>query len=184
LWLIGDGPLRSHLEALVRQHDLTRRVRFLGFRNSHEVPTVMADLDILVLPSRREARGLVAVEAMVSGAATIVSSATGVWGPGDMLQHEETGLVYSVGEIDALTASLLRLMDDPALRARIRWSSPRRSRRRCSPSVAARAPPRTCSPPGPFATRPSRRQPAFQGDRNELSNRRPGTAACGPSAGY
>jgi glycosyltransferase involved in cell wall biosynthesis len=116
LWLVGDGAERSRLESLVTRRGLAERVRFLGFRNTDEMPDLIAAMDMLVMPSRREPRGLVAVEAMAAGVATIVSSATGVWGPGDLVQHEHTGLVYPVGNIPALTSWLRRLLEDHAFR--------------------------------------------------------------------
>ncbi len=119
LWLIGDGPLRPELTELVRRRGLTERVRFAGFRNTDELPSLMSSVDIMVMPSRREPRGLVAVEAMAAGAATVVSTATGVWGPGDVLQHEHSGLVSPAGDVDALAKCLLRLMDDHHLRGRL-----------------------------------------------------------------
>jgi len=122
LWLIGDGPLRAHLEAIVDEHGLGGRVRFLGFRNTDEIPRLMSAIDVMVMPSRLEPRGLVAVEAMAAGAATIVSSATGLWGAGDIVQHEETGLVYPVRDVGALTGCLMRLMEDPELREKLSTS--------------------------------------------------------------
>jgi glycosyltransferase involved in cell wall biosynthesis len=119
LRLIGDGPLRMEIEALVDEHGLRDRVRFLGFKNTDELPPLFSEIDIMVMPSRREARGLVAIEAMAAGAAVIVSSATGVWGPGDAVEHERSGLVYPVGDIDALAQCLHRLMNDRALRSRL-----------------------------------------------------------------
>jgi glycosyltransferase involved in cell wall biosynthesis len=119
LRLIGDGPLRLEIEALVDEHGLRERVRFLGFRNTGELPALFGDIDIMVMPSHREARGLVAIEAMAAGAAVIVSSATGVWGSGDAVEHERSGLVYPVGDIDALAQCLHRLMNDRALRIRL-----------------------------------------------------------------
>lgn len=119
LRLIGDGPLRPSIESLVSTHQLRDRVRFLGFRNTDEIPELLSEVDVMVMPSRVEPRGLVAIEAMAAGAAVVVSSATGVWGPGDVLQHEETGLVFPAGDVDALTQCLRRLMTDKALRDRL-----------------------------------------------------------------
>jgi glycosyltransferase involved in cell wall biosynthesis len=119
LRLIGDGPLRPEIEALVGEYGLRDKVRFLGFRNTDELPALFGDIDIMVVPSHREARGLVAIEAMAAGAAVIVSSATGVWGPGDAVEHERSGLVYPSGDIDALARCLRRLMNDEALRIRL-----------------------------------------------------------------
>jgi glycosyltransferase involved in cell wall biosynthesis len=119
VWLVGDGPLRAHLESVVDRYGLRDRVRFLGFRNNDEVPELMAALDVLVLPSRREAQGLVAVEALAAGTATVVSSATGVWGQGDAIEDGTTGLVYPAGDIAALASCLRRLLDDAGLRRRL-----------------------------------------------------------------
>ncbi|MCH7230594.1 glycosyltransferase family 4 protein [Glycomyces sp. L485] len=119
LRLIGDGPLRPELESLVGECGLRDRVRFLGFKNTDELPALFADVDIMVVPSHLEARGIVAVEAMAAGAAVVVSSATGVWGPGDVLEHERSGLVFPAADTGALTACLQRLMRDGDLRARL-----------------------------------------------------------------
>lgn len=119
LWLIGEGPRRDTLDALVHRHGLASRVRFLGFRNSDQMPGLMAAIDVFVLASHREPRGLVVVEAMAAGAAAVVSSATGVWGPDDVVVPEHSGLVFPVGDVGALTRCLLRLLDEPALRARL-----------------------------------------------------------------
>jgi glycosyltransferase involved in cell wall biosynthesis len=128
LRLIGDGPLRPQLEAAVATHGLTGRVHFLGFRNTDELPALMSEIDIMVMPSRKEPRGLVPIEAMAAGAAVVVSSATGVWGPGDAVQQGETGLVYPAGDIDALAACLRRLMDQPDLRLRLAAAGRARAR--------------------------------------------------------
>ncbi|ASW54492.1 glycosyltransferase [Plantactinospora sp. KBS50] len=118
LWLVGDGPLRAELTALVARLGLTGRVRMFGFRNTDEVPDLVAQLDVLVLPSHVEPRGLVAVEALAAGVPPVVSSVTGVWGPGDTVEHEVSGLVYPVGDVEALVGSLRRLIEDPGLRQR------------------------------------------------------------------
>lgn len=129
LRLIGDGPLRPELEAAVARRGLGDRVRFLGFRNTDELPAVMRELDVLVMPSHREPRGLVPIEAMAAGAVAVVSSATGVWGPGDAVAHGQTGLVYPAGDIDALAGCLQRLMDDVDLRRRLAGAGQRRALR-------------------------------------------------------
>ncbi|NEE00181.1 glycosyltransferase family 4 protein [Phytoactinopolyspora halotolerans] len=116
LHLIGDGPLRPQLESAVAQRDLTERVHFLGFRNADELPALMSEIDIMVMPSRKEPRGLVAIEAMAAGAAVVVSSATGLWGPGDVIQHRRTGVVFPAGDVEALATCIRELLGDPGLR--------------------------------------------------------------------
>ncbi|MGH3326857.1 MAG: glycosyltransferase [Streptomycetales bacterium] len=119
LWLIGDGPLRPQLEFLVRDRRLTQHVKFLGFRNTDELPSLMSAIDVLVVPSHKDRRVLVAIEAMTAGAAVILSTGTAVWGPGDLVQHEVNSLIYPAGDVDGLSRCLLRLVDDARLRARL-----------------------------------------------------------------
>jgi glycosyltransferase involved in cell wall biosynthesis len=132
LWLIGDGALRRDLETLVAQHRLAERVRFLGFRNLAELPALLGTIDVMVLPSRKDYRPLVVVEAMAAGAAVVVSTATGLCGAGDVVQHDDTALVFEAGNVDALASCLRRLIDDPGLRARLAASGRARARS-CGP---------------------------------------------------
>lgn len=72
LIIIGDGKLKSQLSELVSNLKLIDRVLFLGLRN--DVFDIMTDVaDILVMPSKFEGLGLVAIEAQVAGLFTVVS---------------------------------------------------------------------------------------------------------------
>ena len=113
--VVGDGPLLSGLRALVAELGLGDRVTFRGFANTTEMPKLLAGFDVVVVPSRWDLRVLVAIEAMAAGAAVIVSDATAVWGPGDLIQDGVTGLVYRSGEPAMLARQLRLLLDDPAL---------------------------------------------------------------------
>jgi glycosyltransferase involved in cell wall biosynthesis len=119
LWLIGDGPLRVALESLARELGLTNRVQFHGFKNTDELPALLAQIDVMVVPSHKDFRVLVTIEAMVAGSAMVVSSGTAVWGAGDLIQNDKTGLVYPASDVDVLTTCLRRLVEDSALRKRL-----------------------------------------------------------------
>jgi glycosyltransferase involved in cell wall biosynthesis len=125
--LIGEGPLRPDLEQLVGKLTMTETVRFDGFLNASAMPVALADVDVLVVPSTRDMRVLVATEAMAAGAVPVVSSATAVWGAGDLVQHGVTGFVYPAGDIGCLAATLQRLVDDEQLRATISAAAMRRA---------------------------------------------------------
>jgi glycosyltransferase involved in cell wall biosynthesis len=120
LTVVGDGPLRPELEALAAQLGLTDRVIFRGFANTTEMPTLLAAFDVVVVPSRQDMRALVTIEAMAAGAAVIVSDATAVWGPGDLVEDGVSGLVYRSGDPAALGRQLRRLLEDPGLLVSLR----------------------------------------------------------------
>lgn len=125
--IIGDGPDRPMLEALAAELDLTERVSFLGFQNTSAMPMLLSACDIVVVPSRWDLRVLVVPEAMAAGACVVVSSATAVWGPEDLVEDGESGLVYQSGNPSDLASCLRSLLLDPEARAAMRREGARRA---------------------------------------------------------
>jgi len=112
--IIGDGDEREGLQELCDSLGIGARVDFRGFRNTSEMPAELAACDIVVVPSRQDNRGMIAAEAMAAGAAVVVSSKTGVWGRGDLVEDGVTGRVYRSGdptELAAIMGYLLRTPD-------------------------------------------------------------------------
>ena len=70
-------------------------VKVLGHRN--DVPELMRQSDLFVLPSIEEGFGLVCTEAMASGCVPLVSEACT-----DLCQHMENAMVHAVGDFEAL----------------------------------------------------------------------------------
>jgi D-inositol-3-phosphate glycosyltransferase len=88
-------------------------VRVLGHRN--DVPELMRNSDILVLPSIEEGFGLVCVEAIGSGCVPLVSQACT-----DVCRHMENALVHPIGDVGTLRQQITRLHEDRALLAKLR----------------------------------------------------------------
>ena len=76
LVLVGDGELRSSLEALVSQLKLDSHVSFLGHRP--DASQLMYDFDIFVHPSRWEGFGLVFLEAIAAEIAIVATRASAI----------------------------------------------------------------------------------------------------------
>jgi glycosyltransferase involved in cell wall biosynthesis len=91
-------------------------VKVLGHRT--DVPELMRQSDILVLPSIEEGSALVTSEGRASGCVLLVSEATGA-----NCKHMENALVHSVGDVAALTQHLTMLHEDRALLQRLRATS-------------------------------------------------------------
>jgi len=97
--VVGDGPLRSKLEALSKDANLP--VTFTGFLNQQEIPKAYAASDVLVLSSDgRETWGLVVNEAFACGLPAIVSDKAGC--VPDLIVPAETGAVFPCGNIEKL----------------------------------------------------------------------------------
>ena len=88
-------------------------VKMLGHRN--DVPELVRNSDLLVLPSIEEGFGLVCTEAMASGCVPLVSDACT-----DLCRHMENSLVHHVGDVAALTQHITLLHEDRVLLARLR----------------------------------------------------------------
>ena len=113
LVVIGDGPMRGDLEAEARQRG--REVKWLGWRDRTEVLAAMRSATMLAFPSYGpESLSRVLIEASALGV-PIAAMDTG--GTGDIIRHDDTGLLAATPE--AFARDLARLASDPALRARL-----------------------------------------------------------------
>jgi len=111
--VVGDGPRRAELEALVRAKGLEGTVVFLGHRE--DVSRLLGEADVCVLPSRSEAFPNGAIEAMAAGLPVIASAVGGLL---DLVEPGGTGLLVPPDDPDALAGALRRLFTDRALAAR------------------------------------------------------------------
>ncbi len=133
LVVVGDGDERSRLEELVDRLGVRSRTVFTGLRS--EVADIVNCMDAFCLPSNgRESYGNAAVEAMGLGVPTIVFA-----DGGGTTEHIETGTTGFIVEDDAeLHSTLIRLLDDPALRASVGAAGRAAVRQRYTPAAAAR----------------------------------------------
>jgi N-acetyl-alpha-D-glucosaminyl L-malate synthase BshA len=105
LVLAGDGPDRSAAEWLAHDLGIQSRVHFLG--KLEQVHELLPLADIMLMPSELESFGLAALEAM---ACMVPSIATRVGGVSELIEDGVTGLLYPVGDIDAMALGALSLL--------------------------------------------------------------------------
>ena len=112
--IVGDGPERSRLEARVAQRGLSDRIVFLGHRE--DVPALLAQADVFVLPSRSEAFPNGVLEAMAAGLPVIAGA---VGGLPELVDHGRTGILVEPGRPAVLAAALGELLTDRHKAARL-----------------------------------------------------------------
>lgn len=114
LWIAGEGPERSTLEALIASLGLGKRVRLLGWRDDRG-PLFRA-ADLCVFPSRYEAFGNVFAQAWAQKIPLITTDSTG---PKQFVRHEEDALLTPIDDVEALKTAIQRLISDRDLAKRI-----------------------------------------------------------------
>lgn len=138
LLLVGNGPVRERLE----RAGLPNGKLEIRTGVTHEaMPTVYAEMDVLVLPSRTTARwaeqfGRVLVEALQCGVPVVGSDSGEIpW----VIESTRGGVLYPEGDVDALTDALERLRANPAEREALAHTGAEAVRRLFGEEASARA---------------------------------------------
>jgi glycosyltransferase involved in cell wall biosynthesis len=111
-WMSQGGE--SYYQQLLRRIEelgLTENVLWIGWQDA--IPSVMADLDVVCVPSVEEPFGLVITEAMAMER-PVVGFASGA--QPEIITDGEDGLLVPSGDCEALAGAIVRLLEDPALR--------------------------------------------------------------------
>jgi glycosyltransferase involved in cell wall biosynthesis len=117
LVIVGDGPHRQPLQALVQRLALTDRVFLVGRLSQEKVWGLLARYaDVLVLNSIYEGLPHILLEAATFGVPVV---ATAVGGTPEIVQDGETGLLIPPHSPGDLLAALQYLQADPDLRHRL-----------------------------------------------------------------
>jgi glycosyltransferase involved in cell wall biosynthesis len=112
--LVGEGELQASLAERSAQPDLNGIVHMLGSRR--DVPALLANADIFVLPSDWEGVSMALLEAMAAGLPVV---ATSVGGTPEVVMDGVTGFLVPPRDPEALAGALSRLLLDPDLRQRM-----------------------------------------------------------------
>ena len=115
LVILGEGPARADLTALISAHRLGARVSLPGFTSAPRA--FMREAALFVLSSRFEGMPNALIEAMSEGLACVSFDCP--TGPGELIDHGVNGWLVPAGDTAALAVALDRLMGDDALRERL-----------------------------------------------------------------
>jgi glycogen synthase len=111
LVVAGRGRMADRLVTQARRLRVRRAVHFTGHLPDAELAAVLAAADAVVLPSRYEPFGMVALEAAAAGAPMVAST---VGGLGEVVIDGETGLAFAPGDTHGLVIAVRRVLGDPA----------------------------------------------------------------------
>lgn len=135
LWICGEGPCRPGLEERIRRLGLGDRVRLLGFCKNPYALLKQATLFLMSSDWEGLPNGL--IEAQGLGLPAIATRCP--YGPEEIIEDGQTGLLVPVGNVEAFADALRTLLDDADLRARMSQRARESTRRRFAAAPLTRA---------------------------------------------
>ncbi|MEA2031118.1 MAG: glycosyltransferase family 4 protein, partial [candidate division Zixibacteria bacterium] len=106
LSLAGHGNITRELRMMVNELDLTDSVNFVGFVKNSDIYDFISRHHVMVMPSRREAFGVAALETGICGRPVI---ATNVGGIPEVVHDNKTGLLVPPDDPEALAKAIMKL---------------------------------------------------------------------------
>jgi teichuronic acid biosynthesis glycosyltransferase TuaC len=108
--VVGDGPLRSALEAQARDDGIADKVSFHGRWAHDDVYRLLGTCDVFSLPSAPEAFGIAYLEAMACG---LLAIGVAGQGPAAFIEHERSGLLLGDPSASELASTLRAILERP-----------------------------------------------------------------------
>lgn len=105
--IAGRGPCMDELQALTNELGIAHKVYFTGYLNDVQITKMYKAIDIATFPSLYEPFGIVALEGMLAGAATVVSDAGGL---NEIISHGIDGMKSYAGNPNSLADSILEAL--------------------------------------------------------------------------
>lgn len=115
LKIVGEGQERENLQKQINALDLQNKISLPGQTTQTQIEFCKAK--IFTLTSRVEGFPNVLIEAMAHGMPAVSFDCNS--GPADIIEHDINGILVKANDVQALTAALLRLVNNPDLRQKL-----------------------------------------------------------------
>jgi len=122
LVIVGDGPVRGELEALIKQLRLDSAIQILGWQTVDVTLRLIQQAAVLVVPSivngdgDRDGLPNVVLEAFACGVPVVASRLEGI---SEAVAHRRTGLLVEPGDVVSLSSAIEELLGDHELQRRL-----------------------------------------------------------------
>lgn len=112
--IIGTGPLENEIKEYIASEGLSRNFTLMGFRN--DVPELLPDFDIFLITSKTEGLGTSVLDAFACHVPVVATNAGGI---GEMVVHEQTGLLADVQDAHRLAQHCINLLNNTEMQAKL-----------------------------------------------------------------
>lgn len=110
--IVGDGSLRNYVE----NNDFNGRIKVLGRVPHSQIPNILSNSSVLVLPSNSEGLPTVCLEALASEVPVVAS---GAGGTSEIVIEKETGFLIPIGNSKTFVNRIMNLLDDEKSRRKM-----------------------------------------------------------------
>lgn len=107
LIIVGDGAELGNMKQLARDLHLEENILFLGMRN--DVSLCLSAMDVYVQPSFYEGHSNTILEAMAAGLPVV---STSVGGTPEIIEHDQTGLLFQPDDLEGISGAIFTLWQD------------------------------------------------------------------------
>jgi glycosyltransferase involved in cell wall biosynthesis len=114
--IVGTGELEKKVKKFIKKHNLSSKVKFLGFLEGKNLVRALQESLFIVLPSLYEGFPLVALEAFACGK-TVIASNTG--GIPEIVLNNKTGLLFKPGNHEHCIEKVKLLLENDSLRKKL-----------------------------------------------------------------
>lgn len=116
----GSGPELANLHALVATLGLAESIEFSGRIENANIPKLYASADCMINSSTVDNMPISILEAFASGVPVISTDAGGI---PDLVDHQVTGMLVPVGDAEGLARETVRVLQNPAVYADLRFAA-------------------------------------------------------------
>ena len=120
--IVGNGILRTELEAQIEQLGVTKQIKLLGWKEQQEVQDITSQADIILAPSITSSQGdcegipVSLMEAMAQAIPVVSTYHSGI---PELVEDGVTGYLVEEKQVNALTQKLEHLVNNPSLRRKM-----------------------------------------------------------------
>ncbi|MBL4708311.1 MAG: glycosyltransferase family 4 protein [Flavobacteriales bacterium] len=109
--VMGDGPMKAEIHQYAARKKLDHRITFTGFRN--DIPKVLAELDLFLITSKTEGLGTSILDAFACKVPVVGTKGGGII---ELIEHEKTGLLCEVKNVEQIQLAVEKMMTEVDLR--------------------------------------------------------------------
>jgi len=127
--IVGEGPARPHLKALVKEKGLEKYFIFTGFVKDEELPDYYASADVFIFPSTYETQGIVALEAMAAGLPVVAARCRAL---PELIEDGKNGFLFDPDDAQECVEKICMAFEDDDVRREGRKTAEKYSVGKCT----------------------------------------------------